>query len=282
VRREARSSDDGYRSGLVPGLRASADASRLADEIGFAAGRLLALAAAPTGLYAEAVGIARQDRERATWMVFLTAYLCPLQGEDPFAGIRAALARGVPFGATGTGAVPDLDGIPLGPRSSHDPARGSETLEAYVSWAGRTGAGGPGTQAQAFAGEEGWTAERRFERVFERLALPGLGRTGRFETLVTLGRLGLYELRPDSLHLGATRSGSEDATTLAAKRVFGIADPMLLERRAAALAEESGVPVEALDLALANWSAEERAGVGFAADVADPDAAARAAAALGL
>jgi len=50
VRREGRASDDGYRSELLPGLRASADAHRLADEIGFSAGRLQVLASAPPDL----------------------------------------------------------------------------------------------------------------------------------------------------------------------------------------------------------------------------------------
>jgi hypothetical protein len=277
VRREARSEDDGFRSPLVPGLRSSADAGRLAEEIGFAAGRLLALAASPPGLYAQARELASSNLEGATWIVFLTAYLSPLDGPEPFTGIREALERGTPFGAGSSGELPDLDGIPTGPRSSHDPARGGETLAAYVAWTGR----GPDGQQVAFNGDASWTPMRRFERVFERFALPGLGRTGRYETLVTLGRLGLYELAPDSLHIGGGRAG-EDATTAAAKRVFGIADPLLLERRAAALAEAAEVPVEALDLALWNWGAPERAGAGFAADAADEDAAAGAAEALGL
>src|SRR5262245_27503306 len=49
VRRELRASDDGYRSELVAGLRASADAERLAEEAAFASGRLLVLATAPPG-----------------------------------------------------------------------------------------------------------------------------------------------------------------------------------------------------------------------------------------
>ena len=44
VHREGRAEDDGYRSELVPGLRASADALRLVEEIAFSSGRLLALA----------------------------------------------------------------------------------------------------------------------------------------------------------------------------------------------------------------------------------------------
>ncbi len=138
--------------------------------------------------------------------------------------------------------------------------------------------GGTPSQAAAFTGDSGWTGERRFERIFERLALPGFGRAGRYELLLVLGRLGLYELRPDALHLAG--AGTTDETTLAAKRVFGIGDPLLLERRARALAEAMDVPLEALDLALANWSAGERATLGLP-DAADEGALLRATETLG-
>jgi hypothetical protein len=291
VRREARSADDGYRATLAPGLRSSIDALSLAEEIGFAAGRLVALSTEPPGLYGHARELASTDLELATWIAFLIAYLSPLEGEDPFAGIAAALARGPAGGAPGGGQanlVPDLDGIALGPRTAHDPARGSETLRAYLQWVARGGtasaeseAPGPATQASAFRGDPGWTPERRFERVFERLALPGFTRAARYELLVLLGRLGLYELRPGSLQLAGRGGSPEDLTTQGAKRVFGIADPLLLERRAAALADAAEVPVEALDLALANWAARERAALGFPADADDDEAAARAIDALG-
>jgi hypothetical protein len=272
VQREGRAEDDGYRCELVPGLRASADASRLAQEIAFASGRLLTLAAAPPGLYGEARALGVSDLERATWMCLLIAYLSPLEGEDPFAGIRLTLA-------VEPGTLPDLGDVPLGPRTSHAPERGTETLAAYLNWVERTGP----SQAAAFAGDPAWTPERRFERLFERLALPGLGRTGRYELLVILGRLGLYELCPDSLHVGGARGVSaEDATTLAAKRVFGIGDPLLLERRAATLAQVMSVPVETLDLALFNWAAPQRATLGFPTDASDAGALERAGAALVL
>src|SRR5207248_10018358 len=119
------------------------------------------------------------------------------------------------------------EGIPLGPRSSHDPARGPATLIAYGQWVERSG----GTQARAFAADPAWSPERRFERLFERLALPGLTRAARYELLLSLGRLGVFELRPDSLQLaGAEGHAPADPTLLAAKRVFGIGDPRLLER----------------------------------------------------
>jgi Alpha-glutamyl/putrescinyl thymine pyrophosphorylase clade 3 len=272
VQREGRAEDDGYRCELVAGLRASADARRLAEEVAFASGRLLALAAAPPGLYGEARALGASDLERATWMCFLIAYLSPLQGEDPFAGIRQALALepGVPAA---------LHDVALGPRSSHAPERGLETLTAYLNWADRAG----GSQAAAFSGDGAWTAERRFERLFERLALPGFGRAGRYELLVILGRLGLYEMRPDSLHLGGARGiSAADPTTLAAKRVFGIGDPLLLERRAATLAAALSVPVETLDLALFNWASAQRATLGFAPDTSDDGALVRARQALSL
>jgi Alpha-glutamyl/putrescinyl thymine pyrophosphorylase clade 3 len=290
VHREGREQDDGYRSALLPGLRASADATRLIEEVAFASGRLLALGTDPPGLYAEARALAEHDLGQATWMCFLISYFSPLDppldGEDPFAGIRLALSvatgsdeGGFAGGGDGrAGPIPDLDGIPLGPRTSHDRARGIGTLLAYRQWVEQGGG-----QADAFSGDPGWSPQRRFERLFERLALPGFGRMGRYDLLVTLGCLGLYELRADSLHLSSTRgTSSSDLTTLAAKRLFAIGDPIHLERRAVALAQAIAVPVETLDLALANWASPQRATLGFAPDTCDPGALERAHDALGL
>jgi hypothetical protein len=279
VSRELRAVDDGYRSPLVPGLRASQDTARLAAEIAFAAGRLVVLATAPPDLLGEVrAQAAAGDLEQATWTCFLIAYLCPLSNHDPFAGIRLALEAD-----WRNGELPDLDGIPLGPRTSHDPARGEATLRAYLRWAEHADRSKIGHQERAFSGEPVWTAERRFERLFERLTLPGLARMGRYELLVTVGHLGLYELRADSLHLtGATGATPDDITTLAAKRVFGIGDPLHLERRARALTEAISAPIEALDLALANWGTGERATLGVASAALDRDVLERSREALDL
>jgi hypothetical protein len=271
IHREVRSEDDGYRCELVPGIHSSADARRLAREIGFSSGRLLTLTAAPPSLYSEAR--ACEDLEQATWMCFLAAYLSPLQGEQSFVGIRQAL-----LSSWESGSVSDLEDVPLGPRSSHDPARGPETLIAYRRFAEHAG-----SQQAAFTGEPAWTPQRRFERLFERLALPGFTRAARFDLLVTLGRLGCYQLHADSLHLAGMRGqASNDLSTVAAKRVFAIGDPLLLERRSAALAGAIAVPLETLDLALANWGAAQRATMGFPANTSDPGALERAHEALGL
>jgi hypothetical protein len=256
VRKLDQAADDGFRSELVAGVKASADAERLAAELAFASARLDELESDPPELYAR-IG-AELDLEEALWLAFLTAYLTPVEGEDPFAGIHAAH---VPWAS---GELPDLD-VPVGMRTSHDRAAGERTVLAYRAWAQRSG----GQQA-AFEGESAWTPQRRFDRLFERLALPGFGRAGRYDLLVTLGRLGVADVRPSTLAL------SDDATTIAAKRVFGIGDKMLLERRARDLADAAGVPIESLDLALFNWAAPDRgrATMGSTAAVGDEEQAA--------
>ena len=275
IRQVAREQEDGFHSSLVPGIKASAAAERLAEEIAFATARLTLLASDPPGLYSEVAALAREEREEALWLAFLIAYLGPLDGDDPWAGVRAARV------SWASGEPPALEGVPLGPRTAHDPARGAATLVAYRAWAERAG-----SQQVAFAGEEAWAPERRFARAYERLALPGLHRDARFDLLVTLGELGLVDMQAGALQLG----GSDD-TTLAAKRVFGIADTLLLERRAADLASAGKVPLAVLDLAVWNWSRPPRPGtdgerdrtkLGAVGAEPDADAYARTAAALGL
>src|SRR5688572_10756861 len=91
VRQLHQAADDGYRSELVTGLKATADAERLASELAFATARLAELAADPPGLYADIVLLQDEDVEEALWLAFLTAYVCPLpDATDPFAGGRAA------------------------------------------------------------------------------------------------------------------------------------------------------------------------------------------------
>lgn len=251
----ARAADDGYEHDLVPGLRATAEATRLADEIAFAASRLERLSADPPGLYGEVAALG--DMEEAAWLTFLIAYLSPLEGPEPFAAIERAR---VPWA---TGELPDLDGVELGPRTAHDPRRGTATIAAYRAWAQRAG-----SQAAGYSGDPSWTPQRRFERAFERLALPGFPRGPRYELLVLLGTLGVADLRPWSLHL----TDPMDPVTVAAKRIFGIGDALNLQRRATDLATAAGVPMEALDLALFNWGrpADQRASGGVPDLLDDP------------
>jgi hypothetical protein len=261
-----RGADDGYRSSLVPGLKSSEDAYRLADEIAFAAARLAILESEPPGLMAE-VASTRAGLEERTWLAFLIAYIGPVDDQHPFSAIEVART---PWDSA---ELHDLDGVRTGPRGAHEPSRGDATLEAYRAWAARAG-----SQAAAFMGEPSWTPQRRFARAFERLALPGLHRDARFELLVMLGRLGCYPMCAGKLELGG-----ENEVTLAAKRALGIGEVLLLERRAAQLADACGLPLEALDLGLHNWGSGIRSGSGVASDM-EPDEVAliRAHEALGV
>jgi hypothetical protein len=236
VRRLERGVDDGYVSTLIQGVRSSADAARLADELAFAATRLDRLAGDPPARFAAIVDPER-DLEERTW-----------------AAVQWAA---------------DPERTPVSWSSG-------EGLDAYRAWAARAG-----SQAAAITGEGHWTPTRRFERIFERIgALGALDRDQRYELLVLLGCLGLYQLEAGRLF-----PSGENETTWAAKRAFGIGDPLLLERRAAELAEVCGVPLAALDLGLANWGAGSaaRSGRGVEDDMApDPDRVAAARAALGV
>ncbi|HET6548898.1 MAG TPA: hypothetical protein VFG79_10595 [Solirubrobacter sp.] len=203
TRKLARAADDGYRNPLVPGLRATADAERLAVALSDAAARL-----EPPGPYP---AIAEEpDLEQATWLAFLLAL-----GEQP-------------------PPLWEIDAVPEAKR---------RTAAAYRAWAERAG-----SQQAAFTGEESWTPERRFGRVFERLALPGFGRAARYDLLTALGAAGRYPLAADAVHFV-----EDDATTLAAKRALVSGDRMLLERRARDLATACDLPLAALDRGLAVW-----------------------------
>jgi hypothetical protein len=166
TKRIARATDDGYRSGLAPGLKATADAERLAQALAIAVDRLDA-------------------RDPLT----------PDQAAAEAFGDAAAIA----------GWTPPEDG-------------------------------------------PGWTPQRRFGRWYDRLRLPDTTRAQRFEFLVLLGPAA--DLEADALHFDVK---SDDAATLAAKRLLNSGDAMLLERRARDLAEAAGVPLAALDRALALW-----------------------------
>jgi hypothetical protein len=241
TRRVARAADDGYRNPLAPGLRATADAERLAGALTAAAQRL-----EPPGPYPEIAEA--PDAEQATWLAFLVALAGPEAPE-----LQQALRAARPAWE---------DGVP-----EDLPAERRRTAEAYRAWAARSG-----TQEAAFSGDAGWTPERRFARVFERLALPGFGRARRFDLLSALGAAGRYELTAGELFLGL----EDDPATLAAKRLLVSGDRLLLDRRARELAEACGLPLAALDRGLAVWGTP-----GAPVDLAgEPPASVRAALAL--
>src|SRR5687768_206612 len=126
TRRLARAADDGYRNPLVPGLRATADAERLAGALAAAAARL-----EPPGPY-ETVAT-EPDREQASWVAFLLALVGPDAPE-----LQAAIAEAPPRWEDGD--LPDLPG-------GH-----AHAVASYRQWAERAG-----SQAAGFLGDADWT-----------------------------------------------------------------------------------------------------------------------------
>jgi len=236
-----RATEDGFRNELIPGIKATADAERLGACIALSLGRLAF--PGPHPAVSE-----EPDPEKASWLAFLLA----LAGPD-----RPELQQAI------VAARPDWtdDVEELGPAAGR-------TAAAYRAWAERSG-----SQLSAFSGDSSWSPQRRFARVFDRLSLPGFGRDRRYELLITLGASGTYELEGDSLHVGQ----GDDATVIGAKRALNSGDTMLLERRAAALAEACEVPIASFDRALALWERGVDCGV-----PGDAEAHARIRAGLGV
>jgi hypothetical protein len=137
-------------------IKATADAERLALAVAAAAARL-----EPPGPYE--VVATEPDLEEATWLALLLALAGPDAPDE-----QAAVLDARPGWATG-------EAPPLRPEAAR-------TAEAYRAWAGRAG-----SQEAAFTGEATWTPARRFSRLYDRLALPGFGRSGRYELLAILG-----------------------------------------------------------------------------------------------
>lgn len=216
VRRLVRAEDDGYDSDLLPGLRASADALRLARELVIATERLDAI---PTF-----VG----DAEEALWRAFQIAVV----GRPDF-----------PVTAWFSGENPAA--TEPGPRGV--PADKQAVIwERHRVWAGES-------QLSALTDGAVGSPEARFDRAYERLSSSSLPRHVRFEYLLTSRYAGAL---PD-LEVWTPRLGDAvptDPVAIAAKRVFGIGDPLLLQRRLRAACDVAGVPVAAADLALWNWS----------------------------
>jgi len=244
VTKLARHADDGWRHELLPGIRSAADARDLVTRTVQSRARLDRLATDPVGPYAVAADQAATSGagpDEAAWTLFQIAYYGPLTGSAPFAVIDDLLV-GLDE------PLPDAERLRAagpGPRGAHAADRGDATLRAFREWAARGG----GAIAALRAG--GTDPARRFDATYRALALPGLDRAARYEFVLTLGALGLVDVRPWSLLLDA----GGDPVSVAAKRLLQTGDAVLLQRRLGELARELDLPVGAFDLGLRLWDA---------------------------
>ena len=184
------------------------------------------------------------DIEQRSWLAFLLAWLGPLDGDDPFGAIAAART---PWAS---GERPTS--------TAWQPARARSRPAARRGRPRRTGPGRPRRLAgRRVRRRAGWTPERRFARVYERLALPGLDRGRSFRPAGDARRAGVYELPPAPCTSAAPTGHARCQ-----------ADPR--DRRPAAAGAPLGragecvrAPLEALDLGFFNWERGARASAGY-------------------
>ena len=200
----ARAADDGYRNPLVPGLRATADAERLAAALVAAAERLRAAGPVP-GDRRPSPTSRRPPGSRS----------CSRSPARRRPSCRQAIGAARPVWEDG---VPDdLPPSAAAPRSAYrawaEPRRHRRRPRSPASRAGR-----PSAASRACSSGS---------------RCPASAARARFDLLTTLDAAGRYELNASELFLGL----EDDAATLAAKRLLVSGDRLLLDRRARELAE---------------------------------------------
>ncbi len=218
------------------------------------------------------VGCSRAgDNEEATWLAVVVTHLARLDDTpDPWASVRAVYSG---FGeeplawnrvicepglirSTCLKHAEECGQLRFGnhrkfesPRPDH---RGGipAVLESYVEGIRRLA---DGSQVELFGTRSG-SPTRDFDRLMGELQfIRRFGRTARFDLLTLFGNLGVYELEPGDIYLtGAT------GPLRGAMAMFGIvprtrADLAVLGAGARRLAQELGVPLQAVEDALCNW-----------------------------
>ena len=215
TRQLARATDDGYRNPLVPGLKATADAERLAIAVTQAHERL-----DPPGPFTAIDET--PDVEQATWLAFLFALapeLYDVIDETRPAWEDAANLDALPEAKAKTAAAYRALG------------RARRLAGGRVHGRGDLDAGAPLRPRLRAA---------RAPRLHPRDALRPADRARRRRHLPARGRRAALRRRTTP-------------TTDAAKRLLVSGDRMLLERRARDLADASGLPIGAFDRGLAVW-----------------------------
>ena len=223
TKRVARAADDGYRNPLVPGLRATADAERLAAALAWADARL-----EPPGPHP---AVAEEpDQEEAFWLAFLLALVPPGARE-----LHEAIVASRPSWASGE--APDIPGA--------DP----RTMPAYRAWAERAG-----TQAEAFLGEPGVDARAALRPHLRaaRAARPGARRALRAAEHARRRR----RLRRRRRRAARRQDRRRDHARRQAPARLGRRDAARAPRRRPR-AGGCGVRIGALDRALAVWGEGE-------------------------
>ena len=125
-------------------------------------------------------------------------------------------------------------------------------VESYVTWVKAAG-GHQELFMQALANSEG-NGPKAFRKLFKQMdAVDSFGRTAKFDYLSMIGKTGLAQIEPDSVHFGAATGPVAGAKLLFHNDELAQASVSQLERSADVLAEVIGIGKQAMEDCLCNW-----------------------------
>lgn len=126
------------------------------------------------------------------------------------------------------------------------------TMAAYVAWVHRYGSHAA-MIADARARAEG-DARVAFSILYAEMgAVKRFGRTGRFDYLTMLAKLGLADIDADSTYMNAATGPKDGARLMFDGRIDSKSGARVLEARVAMLEKHLGVGMQVMEDALCNW-----------------------------
>lgn len=125
-------------------------------------------------------------------------------------------------------------------------------VRSYVDWI--TGYGSHSAMVAQAQAEADGNARRAFGVLYEQMrAVLRFGRTGRFDYLTMLGKVGLADIEADSTYMNEATGPKRGARLLFDGQIDSNTDARTLETRVAALEHHLGVGMQVMEDAMCNW-----------------------------
>lgn len=132
------------------------------------------------------------------------------------------------------------------------PAGTGEAVHSYAIWVAKSG--GHGKLFSNVLEAAGGDPEEAFARLFKEMnAVKSFGRTAKFDYLAMIGKLGLAEIRPNSVHFGGATGPVTGARLLFAGKLKSDDSRKKLESLSDSLASHLHVDKQAIEDSLCNW-----------------------------
>ena len=135
-------------------------------------------------------------------------------------------------------------------------------VESYIAWVKSFGSHKALFEAAAAA--TGSDPDKSFQWLYRSMAaVKSFGRTARFDYLSMIGKLGLANIRPDSVYFGNATGPVDGAKLLFLGNANANASTKELQAFADELAEYLGLDKQVMEDSLCNWQKSPTAQVGF-------------------